>query len=68
MRKIEWVMAASLVIIGLSCLTMSATWLLNPDSIGPYMHTLFMICMWAGFPVIVATLIYLIFRIKKRDS
>ncbi|AQS55755.1 hypothetical protein B0W44_08070 [Novibacillus thermophilus] len=68
MRWIEWVIAIVLVIIGLCCLTMSATWLLTPNTLGHYLHTLFMICMWAGLPLIGAAVIYFIYRIIKRQS
>lgn len=68
MKRIEWVMAISLVVIGLSCLTMSANWLVNPSSIRPYLNTLLQICLWAGVPAIVATMIYFVFRKKKNDS
>ncbi|RKL69228.1 hypothetical protein CR203_04135 [Salipaludibacillus neizhouensis] len=68
MKRIEWILAISLVVIGLSCLTMSANWLVTPDSMRPYLNTLFLICFWACVPIIVATLLYLIFRKKKGDS
>jgi hypothetical protein len=68
MKKIEWVIAFSLVFIGLSCLTMSANWILNPDSIRSYLATLLRICLWAGGPVLLAGLIYLFIRRKEGDS
>lgn len=35
MKKIEWIIAAALVVIGLSCLTMFANWLGNSCSLLP---------------------------------
>lgn len=68
MKIIDWMIALSLVLIGLSCLTMSATWMLNPDTIRSYLATLLQICLWAGVPVLIASLIYLFFIRKKEDS
>jgi hypothetical protein len=68
MKLVEWVMAISLVVIGLSCLTMSANWFESPNSVRPYVNTLFQICMWAGIPVIAASLIYFVFIRKKNDQ
>ncbi|WP_227935948.1 hypothetical protein [Alkalihalobacillus deserti] len=68
MKAVEWVMAIALVVIGLSCLTMSANWFGNSDSIRPYLNTLFQICLWAGGPVVVVSLIYFLFFRKGRDD
>jgi hypothetical protein len=54
MKKAEWIIAVSLVVIGLSCLTMSATVMLNPNSIRAYLHNLVSICFWIGIPVLLA--------------
>jgi hypothetical protein len=68
MKWTEWLIALSLVIIGLSCLTTSATFMLNPDSIRDYLQTLLQICFWIGIPAIIALALYFILRRKKRDS
>lgn len=68
MKTIEWVIALSLVFIGLLCLTMSASWMLNPDNIRSYLTTLLRICLWTGGPVLVAGLIYFFLGRKKGDS
>jgi hypothetical protein len=68
MRWTEWVIAIALVAIGLSCLTVSATSMLSPDSIRPYLHTFIQICLWAGIPVLLAVFFYLILRKKKGDQ
>jgi hypothetical protein len=67
MRWTEWVIAISLVVIGLSCLTISATSILSPDSILPYFHTFIQICLWIGIPIIIVLLFYFILRKKKGD-
>ncbi|EGL84018.1 hypothetical protein CathTA2_0421 [Caldalkalibacillus thermarum TA2.A1] len=64
MKRLDWVIAVMLVIIGLSCLTMSATWMLNPNSIRQYFFTFFHICFWAVLPVMITVVIYLILRFK----
>jgi membrane protein implicated in regulation of membrane protease activity len=65
---VEWVMAIALVVIGLSCLTMSANWFGDSASIRPYLNTLFQICLWAGGPVVVVLLIYFLFLKKRKDD
>jgi hypothetical protein len=67
MKRIEWMIAISLMVIGLSCLTMSATFMLNPDSIRVYLNTLFQICLWIGIPFVIITVIYFILK-KKGNS
>jgi hypothetical protein len=67
-KVVEWVMAISLVVVGLSCLTMSANWFGDSDSIRPYLNTLFQICLWAGGPVFLASLIYFLFFKKRKDD
>lgn len=64
MKKTEWMIAFSLVVIGLSCLTMSATVMFNPNSIRAYLNTLLNICLWIGTPIIIVGVIYLILQRK----
>ncbi|GAB7386267.1 hypothetical protein BSNK01_01020 [Bacillaceae bacterium] len=68
MNRIEWLIFLLLVAAGLSCLTVSGTLLLNPNSIRPYMHTFLNVCMWSGIPVLVAGLVYFIMKKKRGDS
>ncbi|GAX91654.1 hypothetical protein [Effusibacillus lacus] len=68
MKWIEWVIAISLVVIGVSCLTMAATSMTNPDSLRSYLTTLVKICIWTAIPVLVAVTAYLIFKQKRGDS
>jgi hypothetical protein len=62
MKRTEWFIAIFLVIIGLSCLTTSATFLVNPDSIRAYLRTLLQICLWIGIPLAVGILVYLLVK------
>lgn len=66
MKVTDWIIALALVIIGLSCLTMSGTWMMNPESITPYLNTLLRICIWLGIPVIIAGGIYVIIKISGK--
>jgi len=66
MKKVEWLITLSLVAIGLSCLTMSATVMLNPNSIRAYFHNLISICLWTGIPVLITGIIVLI--VKRRGN
>jgi len=67
MKRIDWFIAISLVVIGLSCLTMSATSMMRPESIQNYLSNLFKICLWTGIPIFIAGVAYLILKRKKRD-
>jgi formate-dependent nitrite reductase membrane component NrfD len=64
-KWLEWAMAILLVLVGLSCLTMSAT-IMNP-SVHEYWITFFRICTLIGIPVVVIGVLYLIFNRKKGD-
>jgi hypothetical protein len=64
MKWAEWVVVLALIVIGLSCLTVSGTMMLNPDSIRPYLNTLIQICIWAGIPVLFVTAVYFILKRK----
>lgn len=65
MKQLEWVIAILLVLVGLSCLTMSAT-ILNP-SLSELWSTFFRICTLVGIPVVIAGVLYLILKGKKGD-
>jgi hypothetical protein len=67
MNKIEWIFAIILVFIGLTCLTVSATWMVNSDTIQSYIATLFQICFWIAIPLIIVIIIYLVYKKMKGD-
>jgi hypothetical protein len=67
MKRIEWLIVLLLIIIGLSCLTMSATSMMNPDSIRDYLTTLLKICLWTAIPAVAGGILYLVIKRKKRD-
>ncbi|SDJ12350.1 hypothetical protein [Alteribacillus bidgolensis] len=64
MKGMDWVIAVSLMAIGLSCLTMSASWLFNPDTLKEYLDTFLVICLFAGIPAFLGGLLYWIFKRK----
>jgi hypothetical protein len=66
MKMTDWIMALSLVIIGLSCLTMSGTLMFNPESIAAYFNTLVRICFWIGIPIVLAGIVYMILNLKGK--
>jgi hypothetical protein len=67
MNKVEWIFAVLLILIGITCLTASATWMINPDTIQSYLATLFQICFWISFPVVIGIVIYLVYKKKKGE-
>lgn len=66
MKRLEWLVAALLVIIGLCCLTFSGTLLIHPDSIQSYVRTFLKICGWMGLPIVVTGIIYVIWLLKNK--
>lgn len=67
MKWIEWVIVISLVMIGLMCLTMSATSMMNPESIRVYFDTFVSVCFWLAIPILIGLAMYLLFY-KKKDG
>ncbi|MCY9659516.1 hypothetical protein P5G65_23710 [Paenibacillus chondroitinus] len=67
MKRIEWLIAIILVVIGLSCLTMSATSMMKPESIRDYLSILLKICLWSGIPILIAGIVYMVVKKKKRE-
>lgn len=67
MKRIEWLIAIALVVIGLSCLTMSAASMMNPESIHDYFSTFMQICLWIAVPLIIVGVVYILIKRKKRD-
>jgi cadmium resistance protein CadD (predicted permease) len=65
MKWIEWVIVIFLVMIGLLCLTMSATSMMNPESMRIYFDTFVRICFWLVIPIFIGLGVYLIFYKKK---
>jgi uncharacterized membrane protein len=68
MKKIEWLMVALLIIIGLSCLTISGTTMVGTESIKFYLATLIQICLWMILPLLIVGIIYFINIRKKGKS
>jgi len=67
MKLAEWIIAAALVITGLSCLAMSATSMMNPFSMKDFLNNLIQVCFWIGIPAALAGILYLILRKRKGD-
>ena len=67
MNKLEWLIVTVLVIMGLICLTASATTMWGSESIGSYFNTFVHVCLWMGLPVLIVGIIYIIF-LKKEDE
>lgn len=68
MRWGDWLIVLCFVAIGLSCLTMSATWMLDHDSLSEYLHNFLKICLWTGIPALIVALIYVLIKTKRRKD
>lgn len=62
MKLFDWLVAILLVVIGVGCLTMSATWMMGSGSI---ISNFFSICMWIGIPLIIVAIVYFIIIFKR---
>lgn len=65
MKKIEWLLALSLIIIGLTCLTVPAA---TNESIKSYVTTLIQICFWTGLPGIIIGVLYVIILVGRKNN
>ncbi|WP_166240132.1 hypothetical protein [Paenibacillus turpanensis] len=65
MKWIEWTIAIGLVLLGLSCLTMSAT-MMAPSG-GQYWSNFVQICTLIVMPLVIIGLILIILKRKKGD-
>ncbi|GLO68417.1 MULTISPECIES: hypothetical protein [Oceanobacillus] len=68
MKKIEWLLAISLIIIGLTCLTVSGATMWGNGSIKSYVTTLIQICLWTGLPGIIIGVLYVIILIGRKNK
>jgi hypothetical protein len=68
MKWMDWLIVLLLVVVGVFCLTMSATWMMGPDSIHYYLMNFLQICLWIGLPILAAGIIYYVLRRKKGES
>ncbi len=62
MKLFDWLAAIFLVVIGVGCLTMSATWMMGSGSM---LSNFFSICMWIGVPLIIVAIVYFLIKFKK---
>ncbi|MFZ3580137.1 hypothetical protein [Virgibacillus sp. DJP39] len=67
MKKIEWLIAILLIIIGLTCLTVSGTTMWGTESMQSYFETFIFLCLWMGLPVVIIGIVYMIV-LKKKDK
>ncbi|UOF92330.1 hypothetical protein LSG31_09275 [Fodinisporobacter ferrooxydans] len=68
MKFTEWLIALSLIVIGLLCLTMSATATVGLSSIQPFVSMLLQICLWTGIPLVIAMVVYIIIKTKNQKQ
>ncbi|MFS0558315.1 hypothetical protein [Brevibacillus sp. 179-C9.3 HS] len=68
MRWGDWLIVALLIVTGLSCLTMSATWMMDHDSMSVYLHNFLKICLWTGVPALIVAVIYKFLKIRQKKD
>lgn len=65
MKRIEIILAGLLIVVGIVCLTMSGTLMLETE-LAVYLTTLVQICLWMGIPLILTGLLYWRYTRKRR--
>ncbi|ASK61317.1 hypothetical protein CFK37_03545 [Virgibacillus phasianinus] len=65
MKKVEWLIVAVLIIVGLIFLTVSGTTVWEIETIQSYVKTFIQLCLWMGSPVIIVGIIYIIIQKRK---
>lgn len=68
MKKIEWLLAVSLIIIGLICLTIPAATMWGNGSIKSYVTILMQICFWTGLPGLIIGVLYVIILVGRKNN
>jgi hypothetical protein len=68
MKKGDWIVALSFIMMGLCCLTISAvSWFQSPDSIQSFTNKMLKICFFAVLPISAGTVgYYMIIQKRKR--
>lgn len=67
MKKIEWFLAVTLIIIGLACLTFCAT-LWSDGSFKDYLKTFMHICLWTGLPGLMIGVLYVMILMGRKNK
>lgn len=67
MKKIEYLIALALIFLGIACLTMSGTYMLD-QNITVYAMTILKICLWIGIPIVIIGVLYLVFVKRKKGE
>lgn len=65
MRRIEVFLAVLLVVIGILCLTMSGTLMLE-TGLMVFLTTFVQVCLWMGIPLVLTGIIYWRYTRKRR--
>jgi uncharacterized membrane protein YkvI len=68
MKRLDWFIVSLLILIGLTCLTMSATSMMDTDAARSYFNEMLQMCLWIGIPVVSVGIIYYILKRKSGGS
>ena len=67
MKRLDWFIVSLLILIGLTCLTMSATSMMNTDAARSYFKDILKMCLWIGIPAVSVGIIYYILKRENKD-
>lgn len=65
MNRIEVILSVVLIAVGLMCLTMSGSMMVQ-QGVSAYLETFIKLCLWMGIPIIFVGVFYLFMKRKRR--
>ncbi|QOY36879.1 hypothetical protein AWH56_004295 [Anaerobacillus isosaccharinicus] len=66
MKKTDWLIALSFIVIGLSCLAMAILFSLSHYSTLIFFGILFQICLWFIIPLLILIFIWIILKFPNK--
>jgi hypothetical protein len=68
MKRLDWFIVSLFILIGLTCLTMSATSMMDINTARSYFNNMLQMCLWIGIPTVIAGMIYYVVKRKEGNS
>ncbi|WP_349407480.1 hypothetical protein [Pseudalkalibacillus sp. SCS-8] len=68
MKAREWFLVIFIILLGIICLTISATHMLGPEPMHTYFFTFIHLCLLMGVPLLLVGLVYLLLLLKEKKK
>lgn len=59
MKRMDWIIAISFILAGLTCLFMSMSFIEHSESLHVFIMKVVNYCLWIGIPLVIIGLIYM---------